>query len=107
MEDYDAFCNHARVYTEVHARPNAAQRAIIDERNQKEKQKSASETQKGAEEPTISAPEKPEKQEPIVINTLKPQSSAVSELEECKEGLRQRADEVMTEQGENLVPLQT
>lgn len=50
MEDYDAFCNHARVYTEVHARPNAAQRAIIDERNQKEAQKSAAETQKGEKE---------------------------------------------------------
>lgn len=24
MEDYDSFCNHARVYTEVHARPNAS-----------------------------------------------------------------------------------
>ena len=46
MEDYEAFCNHARVYTEVHARPNAAQRAIIDERNQKEAFKSAQETQK-------------------------------------------------------------
>lgn len=50
MEDYDAFCNHARVYTEVHARPNAAQRAIIDGRNQKEALKSAAETQKGEKE---------------------------------------------------------
>ncbi len=41
MEDYEAFCNHARVYTEVHARPKEAQRAIIDERNQKEAFKSA------------------------------------------------------------------
>jgi ubiquitin-conjugating enzyme E2 S len=36
MEDYDSFCNHAKVYTEVHARPNAVQRTLIEDRISKE-----------------------------------------------------------------------
>jgi len=90
MEDYDAFCNHARVYTEVHARPNAAQKALIEERSQKEAQKSATETQKPV---AVKQPE--------LIITLKPQNQP--ELEENKEGWRPKADELM-DQGENSVP---
>lgn len=88
MEDYEAFCNHARVYTEVHARPNAAQRAVIEERNQKEALNSVQETQKPATTKTE------------MIITLKPQlspSSGSQELEENKEGLRQKVDVLMTE----------
>jgi len=32
MEDYDTFFNHAKVYTEVHARPNQTQRQLIADR---------------------------------------------------------------------------
>ena len=32
MDDYDAFCEHARVYTQVHAKPNATQRELIKQR---------------------------------------------------------------------------
>ena len=29
MDDYNSFCEHARVYTQVHAKPNAAQKEAI------------------------------------------------------------------------------
>ena len=32
MDDYDSFCEHARVYTRIHAKPNAAQRDLILQR---------------------------------------------------------------------------
>ena len=38
MDDYDAFLEHARVYTQIHAKPKAAQRELIIQR-QKEEEK--------------------------------------------------------------------
>jgi ubiquitin-conjugating enzyme E2 S len=32
MHDYESFCQHAQVYTEIHARPNQKQKELILER---------------------------------------------------------------------------
>ena len=36
MDNYDLFFKHAKVFTEVHARPNATQKAIMEERARKD-----------------------------------------------------------------------
>ena len=43
MDDYDAFCEHARVYTQVHAKPNATQRELIQQRQLEEEKQSKAE----------------------------------------------------------------
>lgn len=36
MGDYDSFCEHARVYTQIHAKPNATQREMMAQRLREE-----------------------------------------------------------------------
>lgn len=36
MDDYQSFCQHAQVYTEIHARPNAKQRELMELRMKEE-----------------------------------------------------------------------
>jgi len=41
MDDYESFCEHARVYTQIHAKVNAAQKELIRQ-NQLEEEKQSS-----------------------------------------------------------------
>lgn len=43
ITSYDEFCNQARLYTQIHAKPNAKQLQLIDEMQKKEKIKKKSE----------------------------------------------------------------
>lgn len=57
MDDYDSFCQHAQVFTEIHARPNQRQKELIIQHNLAEEKKEAEEKAKSATQPKAASAE--------------------------------------------------
>ena len=55
MDNYDLFFKHAKVFTEVHARPNASQKAIMEERARKDLEEAKKDEKNSAAQNTSSS----------------------------------------------------